>query len=174
MPNRSRTPCTTSRGTETASSSCSRLGVALDPAAFDPARGGGCSGNARQSTPTARVVAAVRHATRAPDERPPHDEPQPLQFACAQLVDHVDPGGVELVSGSRRAPAGDAVGLLDERDADADCERGSRRGEQIRGAHSAAGPMPEHERGARRLSRMQVHVRLSVTRLDRQRGHQLL
>ena len=121
---------------------------------------------------TGRRRGAARHARarRAAAD----DEPQPLQLACAQLVDHVDPGGVELVSGSRRAPAGDAVGLLDERDADADCERGSRRGEQIRGAHSAAGPVPEHERGARRLRRMQVHVRLSVTRLDRQRVHQLL
>ena len=62
IPNGSLAPCTTSTGTCTASSSGWRV---------DSGRPGGCSGNARQSTPIAPVAAAVRHATRAPDERPP-------------------------------------------------------------------------------------------------------
>ena len=43
-----RSPWTTRTGTVTASSSGSRLGLT-----FPPARGRGCSGNARHSTPTA-------------------------------------------------------------------------------------------------------------------------
>src|SRR6185436_5594121 len=62
IPNGSDSPWTIRTGTETASSSGSRV--------FS-GRPGGCSGNARQSTPTAPVSAAVRHATRAPLERPP-------------------------------------------------------------------------------------------------------
>ena len=66
IPNRSLVPCTTNVGTVTASSSPSRLG-----AGAAPARRGGCNGNARHNTATAPVAVAVRHATRAPAERPP-------------------------------------------------------------------------------------------------------
>ena len=66
IPKRSFTPWTTSVGTATASSSGSRLG-----AGAPPARRGGSSGKARQTTPIAPVAAAVRHATRAPEDRPP-------------------------------------------------------------------------------------------------------
>ena len=62
IPNGSRSPCTISTGASTASSSASRV--------FS-GRPGGCSGKARQSTPAAPAASAVRHATRAPDERPP-------------------------------------------------------------------------------------------------------
>src|SRR4051794_13270700 len=61
-PNGSRAPWTTRTGARTASSSARRL--------FS-GRPGGWSGNARQQTPTAPASAAVRQATRAPDERPP-------------------------------------------------------------------------------------------------------
>jgi hypothetical protein len=40
-------------------------------------RPGGCSGKARHRTPTAPVAAAVRQATRAPDERPPVTKARP-------------------------------------------------------------------------------------------------
>ena len=63
MPYGSRSPWTTRTGTGTPSSSGRRLG--------DVARPGGCSGKARQTTPTAPAGPAVRQATRAPDERPP-------------------------------------------------------------------------------------------------------
>ena len=81
------------------------------------ARRGGCSGNARQSTPTAPVAAAVRHATRAPEDRPPAISGSPRSSPATQLVDDRRPGGVELMRRSRRASPRDTVGLLDERDA---------------------------------------------------------
>ena len=46
------------------------------------------------------------------------DQGQPAQLARQELVDDGDPGGVELARRSRRASPGDAVGLLDERDAE--------------------------------------------------------
>ena len=65
IPKRSRAPWTTRTGTATLSSSASRLGEAAPCA-----RRGGWSGNARHTTPIAAVASTVRHATRAPEERP--------------------------------------------------------------------------------------------------------
>ena len=62
MPKGSLSPWMTSTGTVTASSSSSRVFSGFP---------GGWTGKARQSTPAAYVSAAVRQATRAPDERPP-------------------------------------------------------------------------------------------------------
>ena len=126
MPNGSPSPCTTSTGTATASSSASRLGACVPLL-----RRGGCSGNARHRTPAAPVAAAVRQATRAPDERPPATSGRPASSPAAQVLDDRDPGRVEVVRRRRRAPAGDAVGLLDERHADA--ERHARRASRRRG-----------------------------------------
>ena len=71
MPNGSRSPWTTSTGTRRPRA---RAGGRARRARR--ARGG-CSGNARHSTPTAPVAAAVRHATRAPEERPPETSGSP-------------------------------------------------------------------------------------------------
>ena len=49
-------------------------------------RPGGCSGNARHSTPAAPVAAAVRHATRAPEERPPVISGRPSNGSCATIA----------------------------------------------------------------------------------------
>ena len=65
MPNGSLSPWTTSVGTSTASSSPWRLFVGSS------ALPGGWTGKARQSTAAAPASAAVRQATRAPEERPP-------------------------------------------------------------------------------------------------------
>ena len=166
IPNRSRVPCTTSRGTETASSSGRRLGDA-----GEPARGGGCSGKARQSTPTAsrRSSGAAGHACARGAAA--HDERQPTKRGRTQLLDHFRPGGVELMCGRRRAAAGDAVGLLDERDADAYCARGLRHSDQIRSRHPSTGSVTENEPGDRLVGRVQVHVRPPVLRLDREDRH---
>ena len=56
-------------------------------------RPGGWSGNARQRTPLAFVAAAVRHATRAPAERPPVTSGRP---SIGQPLDGRGPGRVEL------------------------------------------------------------------------------
>ena len=61
-PKVSRLPCSTSRGTTGASSSAARE---------RSGRPGRCRGKARQTTPTTPVAVAVRHATRAPELRPP-------------------------------------------------------------------------------------------------------
>ena len=63
VPNVSRVPCTTSAGHV-------RRHAARRPR-LRSGRPGGCSGKARQSTPTAPVATAVRQATRAPALRPP-------------------------------------------------------------------------------------------------------
>ena len=63
MPNGSDSPWITSVGTVTPFSSSMRDFSGLP---------GGCTGNARHSTATACPSADVRHATLAPDERPPN------------------------------------------------------------------------------------------------------
>ena len=71
----------------------------------------------------APVAAAVRQATRAPDERPPTSTRQAAQLSRAELLDDRRPGLVQVRRRRRRAAAGDAVGLLDEGDGDAGRER---------------------------------------------------
>jgi hypothetical protein len=82
------------------------------------------------------------------------------------MLDHGDPGGVQLACRCGGAPPGDAVGLLDERDAHFFRQRGSGRRHEIRRRHPAAGSVPEHERGPRLDGRVQVHLRLAVRRVD--------
>ena len=101
IPKRSLLPWTTSTGTPAASSSGSRV---LRSA---PARAGGCSGNARQSTPTAPTAAAVRQATRAPEERPPASSGRPVSGPARSCSATADPRRVELVraGAAERRPA---------------------------------------------------------------------
>ena len=79
MPNGSLSPCTMSTGTSTASSSPSRVFSGFP---------GGWTGNARQSTPTDPVAAAVRQATRAPAERPPVTSGRPPRSSCSTTLVH--------------------------------------------------------------------------------------
>jgi hypothetical protein len=79
------------------------------------------------------------------------------QLLRMQLLDDGDPGGVELPCGRRGATAGDAVGLLDECDADPQRERRLGRGDEVGRRDATARAVPEHERAAR--SRDAVHVR---------------
>jgi hypothetical protein len=83
----------------------------------------------------------VRQATRAPD-------------------DDGEPGSVERARRSGRAAARDAIGLLDERDAEAGRLRRGGCGHEVRRAHAAAGAVAEHERGSRRFDAVQMDVRL--------------
>ena len=92
IPKRSLSPCTTSIGTRTASSSGWRLGDGSLPA-----RAGGWSGNARHSTAAAPVASAVRHATRAPGRAAAGDQRQAVEVGRHQVLDHRDPRGVELL-----------------------------------------------------------------------------
>ncbi len=116
MPNGSRAPCTTSVATATASSSGRRL------AAGEPrARGGTQREREAQDRRSAPVAAAVRQATRAPDERPPTSTrqaraAQPRGAARRPTIQ----ASSRCAAGGGGPAAGDAVGLLDEGDADAE------------------------------------------------------
>ena len=140
-------------------------------AAAAPDRRGGCSGNARHSTPTAPVDSAVRQATRAPRDRPPDDERQPPQLAAEQVVDHGRPGGVELARRSRSASTGDAVGLLDERDADPFRARDPGHRHEVRCGHASTGSVTEDQRGPWPIGDMQVGVRLAMRGVDFHHRH---
>ena len=157
MPNRSRAPCTTNVGTVTSSSSCRRLGVA-----DAPERRGGCSGKARQSTPTAPVASAVRQATRAPRERPPTTSANPRSSPASRWSTTAVQAASSWCGRSGSASPGDAVGLLDERDADPFRARDARHRHQISGSHPSSGSMTEDQRGSRLVSGIQMDVRPTV------------
>ena len=166
MPKRSRVPCTTSIGTVTASSSVRRLG-----ATAAPLRRGGCSGNARQRTPTAPH--GVRRAAGDTGSRgpPADDERRAAQLAREQVLDHRRPRSVELVRGRGCAPARDPIGLLDQRDAQPDGLRGSRRCDEVLRLHSAACAVAEDERCPRAACTLDVRSRQAERRLDLDRLH---
>ena len=63
---------------------------------------------------------------------------------------------------SRRAPAGDTVGLLDERDADPLRAGDVRHRHEIFRSDTARRSVTEHERGSRLSGGMQVGLRLTV------------
>jgi hypothetical protein len=88
------------------------------------------------------------------------------QLVLAQLFDDRDPGGVELRCAWGRAAAGDAVGLLDQRDGDPlrACRRG--RCDEVRRLHAAGGPVPEDESRAWLLDGVQMGAREALRRLD--------
>ena len=69
----------------------------------------------------------------------------PSNMLGAQVLDDREPGRVELVRRRRASAPGDAVRLLDERDADAFGERRVGRGDEIARRHAAAGAVAEHE-----------------------------
>ena len=118
------------------------------------------AGRARRA---ARDARAGRAAAR--------DERQAAQLVRAQMLDDRRPGRVELVRRGGRAPAGDAVRLLDERDGESLRLCRLRRGHEVRRRHASAGAVTENERAARPLDGVQMHVRRAVRRLDRERGH---
>ena len=166
MPNRSREPWTTSVGTVTASSSGSRLWTGAE-------RRGGTRGKARQSTAIAPVAAAVRHATRAPSERPPTTSRRPPSSSARRRSTMVVQDASRWCAGARRAPSRDAVGLLDESDADSFCERDLGDDDEVWRGDSSRGSMPEDQRSFGAFDRMQMCVRRSVRRLDLDDRHPL-
>ena len=77
-----------------------------------------------------------------------------------------EPGRVQLGRGRRRAPAGDAVGLLDERDRDVLLQRDLGCDRQVGSGDAASGTVTEHERGPRLGRSMQMHACRAVWSLD--------
>jgi hypothetical protein len=70
-----------------------------------------------------------------------------------------------------RAAPGDPVRLLDERHGAADRRRGAAGGHQIARGHPAAGAVPEHERRARVVVRLDMSPRRPVRGGDLERFH---
>ena len=114
-------------------------------------RPGGRSGNARQTTPRRAGRRGGAAGDPSAGRAAADEERQPVQRAGAELLDDRDPRRVELRRRRRRAPPGDAVGLLDERDGDAGGERGRRGGDEIRAPSPL--PRPRARARARRAAR---------------------
>ena len=161
MPKRSRSPCTTSVGTPTASSSGRRLAGAAPSR-----RRGGRSGNARQSTAAAPVASAVRQRDPRARGASARDERQPLEHSRPQVGADGGPRRVELARRSLAAPSGHAVRLLDESDAQACGETGVRRGDEIRRGHSTPGAVTQDQPRAGSLRDLHVRTRRPVGRLQ--------
>ena len=147
MPNRSRSPCTTSVGTVTA--------FELRQAALR--RLAGASGRLereRQAEDGAGAGRVRGAASDAGTERTTaNDEWQAAELAGAKVLEDGDPGGVELWRARGRPAAGNAVRLLDQRDGNPLRLRRVRRCPDIRRVDSSGSPVAESERRARPLAR---------------------
>jgi uncharacterized protein len=93
---------------------------------------------------------------------PARDERQPGERILAQVCDHGDPGLVELARRRRAAPAGDAVGLLDERDGQPRGLGAAGRTDEVRRLDAATRAVAEDERGHGGLGGAEMHARESV------------
>ena len=135
IPNGSLSPCTTSVGTATASSSPSRL---FDGSSPFP---GGCTGKeAEQRDRTEVRGGAARHSRTG--RASAHDERKALEAVAAKLLDDRRPRGIQLPRRGGRLSPGDHVGLLDEGDGDLGVTRRLGGRDEIGGAHSARGAVP--------------------------------
>ena len=85
-----------------------------------------------------------------------------MQRVGGELIDDRGPRGLELSRRSRSTTPGDAVRLLDERDAEPFRDRDFRGGDEVRRGHPATGSMAEDERGPRLHRGMQMCVRRPV------------
>src|SRR5437588_11150814 len=101
-----------------------------------------------------------------------NDYAQPRQLIDAQALDDRDPGGVKLRRAWRRAPAGDAIGLLDQRHADPLYPGDLRRGPEIWRFHPSRRTMAEHQRRARLIDQIQMGTRRAVRSIDLDDSHQ--
>jgi hypothetical protein len=99
------------------------------------------------------------------------DEWQAGKLGAAQALDHREPGRVEVRCSGRGAPAGDAVRLLDQGDADPLCEGGIARSEEVRRVGASTGSVAEDERGARFLGLVEVGTGRTARGLDVESGH---
>ena len=82
------------------------------------------------------------------------------------MFDDRRPRGVELRRARRRAPAGDAVRLLDQRDADPFRPGGLRRCHEVGRLHAAGGSVTEHESTAGLVSGEQMNARRTMRSID--------
>jgi hypothetical protein len=121
----------------------------------------------RQAENAGRAYGSCRATRNTPAQRATaHDQRQVGQLVPAKALDDRDPCRVELFCRGGGAAAGDAVRLLDERDADSLRTRGVPRGYEIGCVHPARSPMPEHERSSRPVDRMEMGARGAVRGVD--------
>jgi hypothetical protein len=97
---------------------------------------------------------------------PADDQRQPGELAGAQMFHDHEPGRVQLGRRRGRAPARDAVGLLDERDRYVLLQRNLGGDRQVGSGDAAAGTVTEHERGPRLGRRMEMHACRAVWSFD--------
>jgi len=94
-----------------------------------------------------------------------------VQLAGEQLVDHRRPRCVELMRGSGRTPARNAVGLLDEHNGHPYRVCDARHGDKVFRLYASSCAVTENERGRRLICVVQVRVRNAERRVDRERFH---
>jgi 5'-3' exonuclease len=99
------------------------------------------------------------------------DQRQPAQLPAAEVIDDRRPGDVELARGRGRAAPGNAVGLLDERDADALRTGDVRHRHQVSGIDPSTGAVAEDQGGAWLIGEVQVDVRPTMRRLHFEHRH---
>jgi hypothetical protein len=109
-----------------------------------------------------RLGGAARHSR--PHRPAAGDEREPLQLTGTQMVEHCDPGDVELAWRSRGTASGDAIGLLHEGDAETLRARHVRNRHEVSRGHASGCSVPEYERGTGLVGRLQVNPRLAVRR----------
>ena len=82
------------------------------------------------------------------------------------MLDDGRPRGVELARRRGRAAPGNALRLLDERDAQALGDRYVRGGRKVRRQHAAAGAVAQDQRSARSVYELQMGMRPAVRSVD--------
>jgi hypothetical protein len=102
---------------------------------------------------------------------PAGQQRQPGQRARPQVRRHRAPRRVELVGGRGRAPSRHPVGLLDERHADTELERGARGRPQVASGDRAARAVAEQQRRPRPAGGLQVDAGGPVRGVDVLAGH---
>ena len=96
----------------------------------------------------------------------PKDQPARSQLRAPEVPDDRDPRSVELARGWRGAPAGDAVGLLDQDSGEGGRVGGSDGRDQIRRAHASPGAMAEDHGADWCVNRVQMRVGRAVGRVE--------
>jgi hypothetical protein len=95
-----------------------------------------------------RLAAGLLHrATCDPcsEGAPSYDQRQALELVCAQPLEHSDPCLVQTLGRRGRAPPGDSVRLLDQRDCEVLFHRGVSRRDEVGRLDPTASAVPEDE-----------------------------
>ena len=94
-----------------------------------------------------------------------------MEPAATECLDDLQPTRVEMRCRRRRAPAGNPVRLLDERDAEPDGDRHFFRSDEILRGDSSTRAVAEHEDAARRVGVVEVRLRRAVGRVQHESRH---